>query len=741
MSPEQAELGSAGVDARSDIYSLGILLYELLTGCTPFEAEGHAHTSFEEMRRRVREDEAQPPSRRLSSLDRNTLATLSKSRGIDPSKLIGFLRGDLDWIVMRCIEKDPAQRYSTAIAVAEEIGRFCRNEPILATAPGLGVKLRRLAHRHQTGLRIAGVAVAVGLAGVGIGIWSRSERVIAPLSVSATTPAVDSRSIAVLPFSNLSPDPANGFFADGVHEDLINNLAKIHDLKVISRTSVMAYRKAPANLRTVAEDLGVANILEGSVMRSGDEVQVSAQLFNALSEQPVWADTFTRKLTDIFEIQSDLAKRIAAALEANLTDDERRLIDRRPTANQAAYDLYLRARSMDDELGSGATLEDFKPVLALFDQAVDKDPNFALAYVQIAVLDLKLYWYAELDSSPTRLALAQAAAEAAVRLAPDDPETKLVLGHIDYNVELNWERALLDFKGAEAEMPNDDQALLGVGITLRRLGRWDESVDYLERAVARNPRSLSDSEAALETLFFLRRYSQVCVDGQQYMVRFPDDLRLAEFVRRAQYELDGDRDAYLRGLDALPRDSSDTFGIFARFQAAVERADWPAAERALSDPRATNGYIFQGATLDPPAFYLAMVANIKGDHGSAQRFADEAIAYYKTVVWSPHLQHWLPFRLAEAEAYAGRYEQAVSDARAALAAVSGRDAIDSTMMQIRLGRIYAIAGRQEEALEALRRAMSGPCDWSPQMIRHDPFWSRLGNDPRFESILQSAKPL
>lgn len=309
-------------------------------------------------------------------------------------------------------------------------------------------------------------------------------------AVGSAKADVKSKSIAVLPFANLSPDPDNAFFADGIHEDVITTLAKIRDLQVISRTSTLAYRDAAQrNLRKIAEELGVAAVLEGSVRRAGGKVRVTAQLIDARTDKHLWAETYDRDLSDIFAVQAALAQEIAGALKATLTPNERALIERAMTTSPDAYDLYLRAEHLRHSLGiSRSTREQWELVVKLYEEAVAKDPAFAMAHVQLATVHGQLYRFPNLDASPARMALARQATEAAERIAPGSPEASYARGVFAYFVENNWQSALVALRSAESGLPNVSRLKFMLGLANQRLGQWSEARRYFERAFTLDPK-------------------------------------------------------------------------------------------------------------------------------------------------------------------------------------------------------------------------------------------------------------
>lgn len=558
-----------------------------------------------------------------------------------------------------------------------------------------------------------------------------------------TAPKASDKSIAVLPFANMSADKENEFFADGMHDDLITALAKVRDLKVISRTSVLAYRDTAArNLKKIAADLGVAHVLEGSVQRAGNRVRINLQLIDARTDAHLWAETYNRELNDIFAIQAELVQQVTGALKATLTAGEQDLLARRPTENQVAYDLYLRARLMGQAIGLNATTGTYEAVIALYEQAAVADPKFALPHVQASILHGTMYWFGNLDASPERRARVEAELEAAQRLAPDAPETHLARGSYEYTCRNDWTQALVEYRKAEAGLPNDAQLIYRMGIAHRRLGQYEEAARRFEAAISLNPNDLNVAVSYLEHLVEMRRYRRVVDEVGRFAALFPTDRRLLATRVRARYELDGDRPAFLRDMAALPWGTNDPHGLNAGLGEAMRSGDLVAAEKLLEDPRMPTIAGASGALSYPVSLLRARMAWLRGRPEDARRFADETIAHFRSRQWMPRQEPGALMGVALAQAYAGRHSEALRDARAALADQIKRDVYAGALMQNDYGQILLVCGRSDEALAALQVFMSGMLlPLAPSDIRFDPIWSRLKDDPRFEEILKSAKPL
>ena len=558
-----------------------------------------------------------------------------------------------------------------------------------------------------------------------------------------TPPLAPEKSVAVLPFENLSPDKDDALFADGVHLDVITSLTKIRDIKkVIGRTSVLAYRDpATRNHKQIAADLGVATLLEGTVRRAGTKVRVTAQLINARTDESLWAETYDLELTDVFTIQSALAQNITAALKANFTTGERAYVAERPTQNQEAYDLYSRARLLDQALPVGGTRAQYDPVVALYEQAVALDPGFALAFAQLTRLLGRMYWFNSVDPTPARRARAQAALEAAQRLAPTAPETGFARGMFAYYCDADWKRAFSEYANVEPSLPNDAQLHLHIGSAERRLGHGTKAAVRFERAVALNPQDLGAATSLIETLNLLRRYPEARALANRFLTLFPDDSRLRFVLLQTQFAIDGDRATYLRGYPSLSLNGNATD---PNYRLPMLKGDYAASDQVLGDLSVStfvnvgSANATGGAVGEPSVLLRAEIAFLRSQPDLARKYADEAIAYYRAGSWTRRQQSAVPVEIARAEALAGRVETALRDGPGAVARFIEFDPAAAGAALPELGRIYLICGKSNEALECLRRSMMAPGP-SANEIRLDPIWSRLKDDPRFEEILKSAK--
>ena len=516
MSPEQAA-GDTDIDSRTDIYALGVILYELLTDSTPIESHSLRSAAYGEVQRIIRDVDPPVPSARLLQSARISVSEGGR-RSMDPRKLAGIVRGELDWIVMKAIEKDRNRRYETASDLATDLRLYRSGRPVLAAPPGIGYRLRKALRRNRSVLAVGALlVVAVLVTLIGVDRWSVFH---ATSPAAAAASAVPGKSIAVLPFENLSSDKDNAYFADGMQDMILTKLADIRELKVISRTSTAKYASHPDNLRTISTELGVATVLEGSVQKAGNQVLINVQLIDARSDQHLWAQAYKRTLDNVFDVEGEVAQAVADALDAKLSAAEQNAVKVKPTSNPAAYDAYLRGLA----LLPSAQYNVHKRVAAC-EQAVRLDPGFALAWSWLSRDDAWMYFNGE-DHSEDRRLKAREAMETVERLAPGSSESLLAHGYYAYRVDRDFEGARQFFERARAASPNDVEPLWPLAMIARRQGRWQESIDLLERAMAVDPRNLLTLESADTTYASMRdfRHAQRIMDRELALAPGPEGL-------------------------------------------------------------------------------------------------------------------------------------------------------------------------------------------------------------------------
>ncbi len=552
------------------------------------------------------------------------------------------------------------------------------------------------------------------------------------------------KSIAVLPFENLSDDRENTFFAEGVHDDVLSTLAKIADLKVISRTSVQQYRSGTRNLREIGEALGVAHILEGTVRRAGNRVRVNAQLINARTDVHIWAETFDRELTDLFAIQTELAERIVKALQANLSPREMADLQKPPTSDLEAYDLYLRARDLFRWSGIGDPQENGEKALPLLEQALARDPSFVFAYYLVSRIHGELFWFGY-DKSWERLAKSKMAADTILRLRPELGEGHLALAFYHYYSSRDYEGAIRELTLAQRALPNESDVASALGMIERRRGRWEESIFHLERARQLDPRNISSLWNLSETLTFLRRYQE----ADQVLAETAEVSREAQMIPIARAELAlrerGDMAPLRKALRRLPVDFDPGGAVTTiAVRLALMERDYDEAERRLGTcPDCKYNDVglcgFVGALDDytvPKEWYVGLIARGRGREAeAAHAFATARKMVLAEAEGSPNDAKILIMR-GLIEAMLGRSEDAIAAGeRAAQLLPISADALDGPLIATNLAAIYAQLGRHDQALallETLVRQAGGP---TPGTLRVEPQWDSLRDDPRFQELL------
>ena len=699
MAPEQAAGNNAAVSSNTDVYGLGAVLYQLLTGQPPF-AGG---TTYETIRLLL-DIEPRPPRLLNPKVDR-----------------------DLSTICLKCLEKDPKRRYSSALALAEDLERWLKHEPIRARHTGVFARGKKWVQRNPSSALLAASLIVLATAAGWI-IW-KSEFIGRPLV----------NGIAVLPFENLSDNKSDASFVDGMQDDVLTKLAKIADLKVISRTSVMDYR-GKRNLRQIGNDLRVSHVLEGSVRRAGAHLRLNAQLIDTRTDTHVWVEQYDRDLNDLFAIQSEIAQKVAERLNAKVTSAERLAIEEKPTNDLVAFELYSRANNI---WGITWGREDASQAIDLLNQAVARDPSFFKAYCKLAVIHDQLYFYG-LDHTPARLAAAEAAVEKAFRIRPNAGEAHLARAFHLYNGYLDYDGAQAELELARRSLPNDPRIFSVTGYIQRRQGRWEEAIRSLERAIELDPRNLNALGNIADSYGMARRYAEQKSKLDRMLAIEPNNLGVKAVRAFVEVDWKADTGPLHQLIDEIRTTNPAAMPkiAFRWLPCALAECDVAAAKDALlaSDefPLGINAVNFTRP------FAEGVIARMTNDEHKAQlAFTAARTEQEKNIQAQPDYgPAWCV--LGVIDAALGRKEDALREGRRAVELLPvEKDPVNGMVMIKYLAMIAAWVGEKDLACEqlaiAVRCATSG-MDLSYGELKLMPFWDSLRGDPCFEKIVASLAP-
>src|SRR5438477_760583 len=596
--------------------------------------------------------------------------------------------------------------------------------------------------KHRAHVRWATVAVALLVLGTIVGgTFYLSHR-----SPTSALSVVD-KSIAVLPFENLSRDPDNAFFTDGVQDEILTYLAKIADLKVISRMSVMQYKSgAPRNLREIGQQLGVAHVVEGSVQRAANKVRVNAQLIDARNDAHLWAQTYDRDLADVFAIQSEIAKAIADQLQTKLSPNEKKAIEQPPTTDLAAFDLYSRAKPLLLTAGFSATSEpDRRKAIELLDEAVKRDPSFFDAYCQLAWAHESLYAVRGSDHTPARLALAEAAVQAATRLRPDAAETHLARAQYLYYGLHDYAGALAELEIARRALPNDPRLFELTGYILQRRGQPEEGLQNLQRAVEQDPRNFFTLQQIALSYQSLRRYAEAIAALDRAFAIVPENAETRADRALVYLFWKGDTRPLHQTIDAILAQGPGAIvsaGVIW-FVCALAERDPAAAERALV-ALGDNPCLFERGIILNHSFGEGLLARMNKDEARAGSAFETARAQQEKIVQAQPDYGPALCVLGLIDAALGRKDLALDEGRRAIALMPlEKDFINGSLVLQYVAITAAWAGEKDLALQQLEARVRGPVEGnmlSYGILKLHPLWDPLRGDPRFEKIVASLAP-
>ena len=689
-SPEQLERGP--VDARTDIYSLGVTLWYALTGKTPFGGK-----TLDELRHH--------PAR--SALPVEQL----EARKVPPAFVT---------LLSAMLAANPTQRPASARELATTL-EACKR----AGAGREHVGERRRPRRVALAL---GAVLGITLLGSVVAWWLTRSRSALPVSAHATAPDVPEKSVAVLPFANLSADKDNAFFADGVQDEVLTDLAKVADLKVISRYSVMQYKEAKQrNLREIGQTLGVAYVVEGSVQRAGGKIKVAAQLIDTRTDAHRWAEQYVRNLDDVFAIQGELAQAIAGQLQAAISPQEQAAMTQAPTHDLQAYAAYLHAR----EFWNSFPVQDetlYRRTVALIQEATDRDPRFARAFTfmtYVQCLNYRLF-----NASPAQAAVIRSLAETVARLRPGSGDAHVAAGLYRFFVTHEFTAARDEAEAAERLLPNDAGALYLLGTTEISLERWDDARAHLRQAAELDPEDTDTLNDYASLLAGIGRQAEAVSVLDRWIGTHQQAFWAHAYKSEVLLAWKGDVPAARAELAFLPPDYDPQGVVTAqRLRCDVCERDFAAAERDLA---ACRGEEIYGV---PRAFFQGCLARYRGDAPAATAaFVRARPKLEEEARTGPESGRSLLY-LATVDAALGRKEDALGERKAGLDKKLPEHNTEGPRMALLGAWVLAWAGEHDEAIRALQSIANTPAEPGDGLLRLDPAWDALRDDPRFTALV------